>query len=89
MDKKSLNSRVASLSGTDTRTVSQITEALARVTGEILTEGNTVALPGFGDFSPVKTDERIESDAQGRRMLMPPSISVCFTPASALRNKMS
>ena len=89
MDKKSFNSRVASQSGTDARTVTQITEALARVAGEILTEGNTVALPGFGDFTPVKTDERIELDAMGRRMLMPPSISICFTPASALRNKLS
>lgn len=89
MEKKSLNSRVAALAGIDARTSSQLTEACARVIGELLTDGDSAAIPGFGEFSTEKTDEHVAIDAQGRRLLMPPEITIRFTPCTALRNKLS
>lgn len=55
---------------------------------DILAEGNSVAIPGFGTFSPEKADEYVASDASGRRMLMPPAIIVNFKPSVVLRNRL-
>lgn len=46
----------------------------------------SVAIPGFGSFTPVKHEERVETDAEsGRRTLLPPHIAVNFIPGSKLR----
>lgn len=89
MEKKTLNSRVAAQVGVDARTSTQLTDALAGVIGDILTDRDSVAIPGFGEFSPIKTDEHISLDSDGRRLLMPPAITIKFTPGTALRNKLS
>ena len=48
----------------------------------------TVAIPGFGEFVPVKADERVEYDAEsGKRMLLPPKVSLTFEPSSILKSK--
>lgn len=55
---------------------------------DILAEGNSVAIPGFGTFSPEKTDEYVKADDSGRRLLMPPAIIVNFKPSVVLRNRL-
>lgn len=50
----------------------------------------SVAIPGFGSFTPVKHEERVETDAEsGRRTLLPPHIAVNFIPGSKLRKLLS
>ena len=52
---------------------------------EALCDGDQVALPGFGTFSVLKTDEQIISDHKaGRSTLLPPNLAVEFTPALKL-----
>ena len=49
-----------------------------------------VAIPGFGEFVPVKDDERIELDKEsGKRMLLPPMVRLTFEPSSILKSKIS
>lgn len=55
---------------------------------DILAEGNSVAIPGFGTFSPEKADEYVKADDSGRRLLMPPAIIVNFKPSVVLRNRL-
>ena len=55
---------------------------------DILAEGNSVAIPGFGTFFPEKADECVKADASGRRLLMPPAIIVNFKPSVVLRNRL-
>ena len=55
---------------------------------DILAEGNSVAIPGFGTFFPEKADEYVKADASGRRLLMPPAIIVNFKPIVVLRNRL-
>ena len=55
---------------------------------DILAEGNSVAIPGFGTFFPEKADEYVKAAASGRRLLMPPAIIVNFKPSVVLRNRL-
>ena len=88
MDKKSLNSRVATRIGCDAKTVGKLSESLADVFGEIIAEGDIIAIPGFGDFIPEMHAEHVGLSDDGRRMLFPPEITLKFLPGTALRNRM-
>lgn len=67
-----------------------LTDAFSKLMAETGTELDSVAVPGFGTFSTVKTDESIVTDAAtGRRTLLPPSIRMSFQPSVVLRKKMS
>lgn len=62
-----------------------ILQALGDILSETLSNGDQVAIPSFGTFAAVKTDEHIDTDpGSGERLLVPPSISVQFTPALRL-----
>lgn len=59
------------------------------ITGHLAALDN-VALPGFGEFSAIKEEERVTTDlSTGRQMLLPPAITVNFTPSAILRRKMN
>lgn len=62
--------------------------AIGAAIADILAEGNSVAIPGFGTFSPEKADEYVSADDSGRRFLMPPAIIVNFKPSVVLRNRL-
>ena len=50
---------------------------------------DSVAIPSFGTFTPVKRDEEIVTDlSSGRRMLLPPQITLEFIPAAKLRKNL-
>ncbi len=83
----SINTRVAEATGIDTRLAAKLTEQVARIMSVIICEGDSVVLPSFGEFATVKTDEHIVTD-NSRRILMPPSIRITFTPGTALRKKL-
>ena len=48
---------------------------------------STVAIPGFGEFVPVKDEERVELNADGKRMLLPPQVRLTFEPSSIFKAK--
>lgn len=86
MDSKTFISRLAHQMNCDTKCVSELLAAFAAVVSEKSVELDTVTVPGFGNFVPVKTPERIETDpASGRQMLMPPKISVEFVAGPSLK----
>lgn len=51
-------------------------------------EMDAVAIPGFGTFQPVKSDERLVVDNSGRRILLPPEIAMQFRSSVLLRKKL-
>lgn len=90
MDNKTFNGRLARALGRSTEETATITDALAKLMTELGGELDSMAIPGFGTFTPVKTDERVETDpSTGRRTLMPPSITMHFAPSVLLRKKLS
>lgn len=90
MDNKTFNSHLAkTLNRTPDETATLI-DAFSKIMVETGSELDSIAIPGFGTFATVKTDESIVTDPEtGRRTLMPPSIRMCFQPSVVLRKKMS
>ena len=63
-------------------------DSLSVVMSKRCEDFDSVALPGFGTFEPVKQMERVVTDeATGARTLMPPAITVQFKPSALLRQK--
>lgn len=90
MDEKTFIARLAKATGRDTKEIKTLTEALGKVITGCLCENDSVALPGFGEFSPVKDDEKIVTDPiSGKSVMMPPHIGVTFTPSSLLKRKIA
>ncbi len=74
----------------DTAEVSTLVEGLAVVLREAGSDLDSIAVPGFGTFKSVKTEEKIVADeATGERTLLPPSITMEFQTSIVLRKKLS
>ncbi len=51
-------------------------------------EGDIVTFPGFGSFEPRKRMERVAYHPKdGKRMLIPPKITLNFRPSTLLKQK--
>ena len=89
MDNKTLVARVAEKMGKSKTDVTRLMEALAGAVAAHCAEMDTVALPGFGSFVPVKHDEEIRVNPDtGRRTLYPPRLELTFQPSNILKNKL-
>lgn len=66
----------------------EMVEALCDVLTEAVLNADTVTFPGFGSFEPRKRMERIAMQpSTGKRMLIPPKITVSFRPSTLLKQK--
>ena len=89
MDNRTLVARVAAKLGKNKTDVARLVEALVGVATARLAEMDSIAVPGFGTFEPVKHDECVVADkASGRRTLVPPRIELQFQPSNILKNKL-
>lgn len=68
----------------DESSLPDLSTVLADVIADALSSGDSVALPSFGTLSAVKNDERTVTTPEGSTLLMPPAITVQFTPALKL-----
>lgn len=72
--------------GIEESQMTRIAEALRDSLIRAALAGESVAVPRFGTFAPVKEDERVSRDlSTGRNVLLPPHLELRFTPAAALR----
>lgn len=60
---------------------------LSNVITGLCADLDSVAIPGFGSFQPVKHEEKLVADATGRRFLVPPCIKVGLKSSVVLRKK--
>ena len=89
MTNRDLQSALALKLGKSKADVAKLMDAFVATVQARCGELDAIALPGFGTFEGVKTDEHIEVDAKtGKRMLCPPSIKLVFNMSHALKNKM-
>ncbi|MCM1035900.1 MAG: HU family DNA-binding protein [Bacteroides sp.] len=69
---------------------SDLGACLAEIIRSTAAELDSVAIPSFGTFIARKRDEEIVDDlSSGRRMLLPPQITLEFVPAAKLRKNLS
>lgn len=90
MDSKSFNSRLARSLDMPPKRVAEMVDAFGRILCASAKTLTTVAIPSFGSFVPTKTDEEVVTDrSTGKRLLLPPQITVEFHPAAMLRKKLN
>lgn len=90
MDNNTFISGLARQIGKDPAEVKELTSALIDSIKESLCNLDSVAVPGFGRFEAIKTDEYIDVDkADGIRKLFPPAVSVNFVAGSSLKKRLS
>lgn len=88
MDHKTLIDILSHRVNAGKEETSEMTEALCQVLTEVALEGDSVTFPGFGSFEPRKRLERIAlHPATGKRMLIPPKITLTFRPSTLLKQK--
>lgn len=88
MDNKKLIDSIATALDKDRDEIAALADALCEVVTNTLKEGNIVAIPTFGSFEPKLKAERIAvHPSTGKKLLVPPKISVNFKPSALLKQK--
>jgi len=88
MDNKKLIDSVSERIGKSREDVAEMAEALGIVVSGALKEGDFIAVPSVGTFEAKLRPERIAlHPSTGKRLLIPPKISVCFKPSTLLKQK--
>ncbi|MCM1504536.1 MAG: HU family DNA-binding protein [Muribaculum sp.] len=74
----------------DKKDVNALLEGFVSAIQEYLCEMDSVQLPGFGTFSARKEEEKVVTDlSSGKKMLLPPAITLEFTQSAILKRKIS
>ncbi len=88
MDNKQLQDIISKKMGRSYDDVSKLMDALVTTIKERCGELDSIAIPGFGTFEAKKKSERIVvNPANGKRMLVPPKITLSFKPSALLKSK--
>lgn len=88
MDSKSLASHIADNIGREPDEVEILINSLADIIATSVRDGDAVVIPGFGSFEQKKRLERVTiHPATGKKMLLPPKLSIVFKPSAVLRQK--
>lgn len=89
MDNKTFITKLSRQLKRDYKETSTLVESLAAVMRDSCGNLNTVAIPSFGKFIPVKHDEHIGvNPLTGKRALMPPCITIEFSEATMLKKRL-
>lgn len=89
MDYKQLRKQLSDITGRSTADVDALVEGLAAILRESCAELNSVAVPTFGSFVPVKHKEEVVNDlSTGKSMLLPPEIKLEFHPGGLLQKRL-
>lgn len=89
MDNKNLNTQIAKTLGVDLKTVSDMNAAFAESLKDFALQLDSVSIPGFGSFIATKTPEKIITGNDGKRRLLPPSITLSFRTSVVMRKRLS
>lgn len=88
MDNKQLQETLTKRMGRDNADISKLLEALVTTIKDRCGELDSIAIPGFGTFEAKKKLERIVvNPGTGKRMLVPPKITLSFKPSALLKSK--
>lgn len=65
-----------------------LVEKLTEIMGDTLSDGDNIAIQGFGSFEVKKKQERIiVNPSTKQRQLIPPKLTVAFKPSNVLKDK--
>ena len=90
MDNNAVVNELSKSMGRDAKDIAALLDGITAIMREKLSAMDSIAIPGFGTFEPVKEDEQIQNDlSTGKRLLLPPEITVQFKSSALLRRKIS
>lgn len=90
MDNNAVVNELSKSMGRDAKDIAALLDGITAIMREKLSAMDSIAIPGFGTFEPVKEDKRIQNDlSTGKRLLLPPEITVQFKSSALLRRKIS
>lgn len=90
MDNKTFISGMARQLDKDPKEIEILVEGLSTVIRDKASNLDSVAIPGFGRFDPVKSNEYVAVDpSSGKQTLFPPEIRLRFTPGTMLKKRLS
>ena len=88
MDYKTFIDTLSKRVNADRTETAEMVASLTQVITDCALAGDIVAFPGFGNFEPKKRNERVSVyPSSGKRMLLPPKITLAFRPSSLLKQK--
>lgn len=89
MDTKQFTEKLHKQVGLDKKTVAQLMGDVVSIIRERAVQMDSIAIQGFGTFESRKKNERISvSPTTGKRMLIPPKITVSFKPSVSIKNSL-
>lgn len=90
MDSKEFINSIALKLGMEPETVKTMSRQLCGLICESVKNGDQVAIPAFGTFEPKMRMERITTHpSTGKKILVPPRLTMAFKPAAQLKNKIN
>lgn len=88
MDHKTLIEQLSKRTGIDKGDAASILDTFVGIVADRCSGMDTPAISGFGMFEPKLRQERINRHpASGKRMLLPPKITLTFKPSALLKQK--
>ncbi len=83
---KTFTAQLASRINRDKKATEALLQGFVQAVKQHCSELDTVAIPGFGNFTAVKHDEKeVVDHSTGSRLLLPPEIEMTFRAAGKLR----
>lgn len=88
MDNKTFIDELSSRCELDRETVVSLTELLCDALVETIVENDSVTIASFGSFDPrLKAERVVVHPSTGRKMLVPPKLTITFKPSALLKQK--
>lgn len=88
METKALIDSISENLEIDAQRVESLVSSLVDIIGEECSNLDSIAVPGFGTFETRKRLERVTvHPSSGKRMLIPPKITLSFRPSALLKQK--
>lgn len=88
MDNRTLIDTLSRRLAMDKSKTAALLDAFDTIVAERCSELDSIAIPGFGTFEPRKKMERVAvHPSTGKRMLIPPKITLSFRPSALLKQK--
>lgn len=90
MDNKQLVVTLSKKIGREPKDINALIDGLSAIIKDKCGALDSIVIPGFGAFIPIKEEEKITTDlSTGKRVLLPPQISLQFRPSTILRKKIT
>lgn len=89
MDNKKFIDSISARLGKSKEEVGKLIESLAKVVSDSVKEGDTVAIPSVGSFeAKMRMEREAMHPSSGKRILVPPKLSVVFKPSALFKQKL-